>query len=67
LGHFFPWKIFCIGWQHVFQFIIWHQLASKRNTAPANASWDLKCRLRTKMGLFWECEANMSISCHLLR
>jgi len=25
LGHFFPWKILCIAWNHIFQVEIWRQ------------------------------------------
>ncbi len=31
---FFPWKIFCIGQNHIFQVKIWRKFVSKRNNDP---------------------------------
>jgi hypothetical protein len=31
LGHFFPWKILCIGWNHIFQVEIWRQFVQKNH------------------------------------
>jgi hypothetical protein len=31
---FFPWKIFCIGQNHIFQVEIWWKFVSKRNNDP---------------------------------
>jgi hypothetical protein len=42
LGHFFPWKILCIGRNPTFQVEIWRKFASKRNngfTGRFNYIW----------------------------
>jgi hypothetical protein len=38
-GTFFPWKILCMGRNHIFQVEIWWKFGNKRNTRSKDEGW----------------------------